>query len=185
MLYIFSNSDDKSIHHIVCTDSDIRAGIIISRIYERERISGEPIRVQFYNDTATTASVYGSAKRYEAIKATDKSNDTFEEEVMAKVAALSKGGSKINLSKDKPDVTPVVPYDDADAFLYSANVNNFVARYYKDSNIIAIIGVIKEVARNNNYDVDKFIKDVISAHEAAYNDYNANKKKLNSDNHGK
>ena len=45
MLYIFSNSDDKSIHHIVCTDSDIRAGVIISRIYERERISGEPIRV--------------------------------------------------------------------------------------------------------------------------------------------
>ena len=35
MLYIFSNSDDKSIHHIVCTDSDIRAGVIISRIYER------------------------------------------------------------------------------------------------------------------------------------------------------
>ena len=68
MLYIFSNSDDKSIHHIVCTDSDIRAGIIISRIYEREHISGEPVRVQFHNDTSVQGCVYGTPKRYEAIK---------------------------------------------------------------------------------------------------------------------
>lgn len=171
MLYIFSNSDDKSIHHIVCTDSDIRAGIIISRIYERERISGEPIRVQFYNDTATTASVYGSAKRYEAIKPTDKSNNTFEEEVMAKIAALGKGESKINLSKDKPNVAPVVPYDDTDAFLYSANVNALVARYYTGSCITKRINTIKEVARNNNYDVDKFVKDVVNGHKDAHTAY--------------
>lgn len=100
MLYIFSNSDDKSIHHIVCTDSDIRAGIIISRIYEREHISGEPIRVQFHNETAATGCIYGSAKRYEAIKSTDKRNDTFEEEVRAKVAELG-----------KPNIAAVVPYD--------------------------------------------------------------------------
>ena len=80
MLYIFSNSDDKSIHHIVCTDSDIRAGIIISRIYEREQISGEPIRVQFRDDTAAATNIF-AAKRYEALKRTDKSNDTFEEEI--------------------------------------------------------------------------------------------------------
>ena len=102
MLYIFSNSDDKSIHHIVCTDSDIRAGIIISRIYEREHISGEPIRVQFHNETSVQGCVYGTPKRYEAIKATDKSNDTFEEEVRAKVAELGKGEYKINLSKGEP-----------------------------------------------------------------------------------
>ena len=99
MLYIFSNSDDKSIHHIVCTDSDIRAGIIISRIYEREHISGEPIRVQFRDDVAAAATLNGIPTRYEAIKATDKRNDTFEEEVKAKVAELGKGKSKINLVK--------------------------------------------------------------------------------------
>ena len=169
MLYIFSNSDDKSIHHIVCTDSDIRAGVIISRIYEREQISGEPVRVQFYSDTAIKASVHGSAKRYEALKRTDKSDDTFEEEVRAKVAALA-----------KPDVVPVVPYDDADAFLYSANVNALVGRYYKNKLNSTRLDVIKEVARNNNYDVDKFVKDVVSAHDAAFTAHKANIKKLNT-----
>ena len=163
MLYIFSNSDDKSIHHIVCTDSDIRAGIIISRIYEREQISGEPIRVQFHNDTAATVSVHGSAKRYEAIKATDKSNDAFEEDIKAKVAELSKTA--------KPDVAPVVPYDDADAFLYSANVNELVGRYYKNKLNANRLDVIREVARNNNYDVDKFVKDVSDAHKVAHAAY--------------
>lgn len=236
MLYIFSNSDDKSIHHIVCTDSDIRAGIIISRIYEREQISGEPIRVQFHNDTAATASVYGSAKRYEALKRTDKSNDTFEEEIRAKVTELGKGepagnsqynefindiiaiyrsDKRIIALKDfvynyidlkgydaekvyhdvdaeickllttgfkeetkakvaqlsKPDVAPVVPYDDADAFLYSANVNELVSKCYKDKGIITMLDAIKEVARNNNYDVDKFVKDVVSAHKIAHTAY--------------
>lgn len=128
MLYIFSNSDDKSIHHIVCTDSDIRAGIIISRIYEREHVSGEPVRVQFYNDTATTASVYGSAKRYEAIKATDKSNDTFEEDVRAKVAALGKGEYKINLSKGEPAINSQ----------YNEFINDIIARYRSDKRIIAL-----------------------------------------------
>lgn len=171
MLYIFSNSDDKSIHHIVCTDSDIRAGIIISRIYERERISGEPIRVQFYSDTSLRATIDSVAKRYEALKRTDKSNDTFEEEIRAKVAESGKGEYKINLSKDKPEVAPVVPYDDADAFLYSANVNELVSRYYTGSCITKRINTIKEVARNNNYDVDKFVKDVISGHKAAHTAY--------------
>lgn len=234
MLYIFSNSDDKSIHHIVCTDSDIRAGIIISRIYERERISGEPIRVQFYNDTSVRATVDSVAKRYEALKRTDKSNNTFEEEIRAKVAELGKPtvdtkykefindiiaiyrtDKRIIALKDfvynyidlkgydaetlyhdvdaeicrllttgfkeetkakvaklsKPDVAPVVPYDNPEEFVYKANINELVARYYKDSNIIARIGVIKEVARNNNYDVDKFVKDVISAHKSAYTAY--------------
>ena len=169
MLYIFSNSDDKSIHHIVCTDSDIRAGVIISRIYEREQISGEPVRVQFYSDTAIKASVHGSAKRYEALKRTDKSDDTFEEEVRAKVAALG-----------KPNVTPVVPYNDIDAFLYYANVNELVARYYKNKLNSTRLDVIKEVARNNNYDVDKFVKDVVSAHEAAFTAHKANIKKSNT-----
>ena len=173
MLYIFSNSDDKSIHHIVCTDSDIRAGIIISRIYEREQISGEPVRVQFHNDTAATASVHGSAKRYEALKRTDKSNDTFEEEFRAKVAELSK--------TVKPDVVPVVPYNDIDAFLYSANVNELVTRYYKDKLNSTRLDVIKEVARNNNYDVDKFVKDVVTGHEAAYTAPKASIKKSNGD----
>ena len=247
MLYIFSNSDDKSIHHIVCTDSDIRAGIIISRIYEREQISGEPIRVQFHNDTAATASVHGSAKRYEAIKATDKSNDTFEEEIRAKVAALDKlvptcssqynefindiiaryrNDKRIITLKDfvynyidtkvyndvdaelyrrlstafkeetktkvaelsktaKPDVIPVVPYNDIDAFLYSANVNELVSRYYKNKLNANRLDVIREVARNNNYDVDKFIKDVVAGHEAAFTAYKANIKKSNTDNHEK
>ena len=253
MLYIFSNSDDKSIHHIVCTDSDIRAGIIISRIYEREHISGEPLRVQFYNDTAATASVYGSAKRYEAIKSTDKSNDTFEEEVRAKVAELGKGESKINLSKgepvntqynefindiisryrddtrpftlwyfvthcidtrgydaeqlfkdvdaeigrlvttgfkedvrakiaklSKPNVAAVVPYDDPVEFVYKANVNELVSRYYKNKLNDTRLDVIREVARNNNYDVDKFIKDVSDAHNVAYTAYIAKTKKSNS-----
>lgn len=234
MLYIFSNSDDKSIHHIVCTDSDIRAGIIISRIYEREQISGEPIRVQFHNDTAAAASVDSVAKRYEALKRTDKSNDTFEEEIRAKVAELGKpaGNSQYNefindiiaryrsdkriiTLKDfvyncidlngcdaetlyhdvdaeicrllttgfkeetkakvaklsKPDVAPVVPYDDADAFLYSANVNELVSKCYKDKGIITMLDAIKEVARNNNYDVDKFVKDVVSAHKDAHSAY--------------
>ena len=244
MLYIFSNSDDKSIHHIVCTDSDIRAGIIISRIYERERISGEPIRVQFHNETATAASVYGSAKRYEALKRTNKSNDTFEEEVRANVAELGKGEYKINLSKDKPinsqynefindiiasyrsdkriislkdfvyhyinlkgcnpetlyhdvdaeigrlltagikeetkakvaklskpNVAAVVPYDNPEEFVYKANVHELVARYYKNKLNANRLDVIIEVARNNKYDVDKFIKDVSDAHKAAYTAY--------------
>ena len=250
MLYIFSNSDDKSIHHIVCTDSDIRAGIIISRIYEREHISGEPIRVQFHNETATTASVYGSAKRYEAIKRTDKRNDSFEEEVRAKVAALGKGEPAINsqynefindiiaryradkriialkdfvynyidlngcdpetlyhdvdaeicrrlttgfkedvkirvaaLSKTlKPNVAAVVPYDNPEEFIYKANVNELVGRYYKNKLNANRLDVIREVARNNNYDVDKFIKDVVSAHElahAAYMKHNVNTNKSN------
>ena len=174
MLYIFSNSDDKSIHHIVCTDSDIRAGIIISRIYEREHISGEPIRVQFYNDTAATASVYGSAKRYEAIKSTDKSNDTFEEETKAKVAKLS-----------KPNVAAVVPYDNPEEFIYKANVNELVSRYYKNKLNANRLDVIREVARNNKYDADKFVKDVSDAHKAAYTAYIAKTKKSNSDNYEK
>ena len=261
MLYIFSNSDDKSIHHIVCTDSDIRAGVIISRIYEREHISGEPVRVQFYNETATTASVYGSAKRYEAIKATDKSNDTFEEDVRAKVAELGKGEYKINLSKGepvnsqynefindiidsyrkdkriialkdfiyhyinlkgcdpetlyrdvdaeigrllttgfkedvkikvaalsktvKPNVAAVVPYDNPEEFVYKANINELVSRYYKNKLNANRLDVIREVARNNSYDVDKFIKDVSDAHEAAYTAYIAKTKKSNSDNYEK
>ena len=259
MLYIFSNSDDKSIHHIVCTDSDIRAGIIISRIYEREHISGEPIRVQFYNETATTASIVGVAKRYEAIKATDKSNDTFEEEFKAKVAELAKvklvvnsqynefindiiasyrndkrmiplkdfvyhyinlkgcdpetlyhdvdaeicrlltagfkedvktrvaeldkDKSKINLSKTvKPNVTPVVPYDNPEEFIYKANVNELVSIYYKHELNANRLRVIREAARNNNYDVDKFIKDVSDAHKvahAAYMKHKVNNKKSN------
>ena len=249
MLYLFSNSDDKSIHHIVCTDSDIRAGIIISRIYEREHISGEPIRVQFYNDTAATASVYGSAKRYEAIKSTDKSNDTFEEEVEAKVAALGKGepvdtqynkfindiidsyrkDKRIIALKDfvyhyinlkgcdpetlyhdvdaeicrllttgikeetkakvaklsKPNVAAVEPYDNAEEFIYKANLNELVSRYYKNKLNANRLDLIREVARNNNYDVDKFIKDVVSAHEAAFTAYIAKTKKSNSDNYEK
>ena len=172
MLYIFSNSDDKSIHHIVCTDSDIRAGIIISRIYEREQISGEPVRVQFHNDTASTASVHCSAKMYEAIKSTDKSNDTFEEDIRAKVAELSK--------TTKSDVAPVVPYNDIDAFLYSANVNELVARYYKNKLNANRLDVIREIARNNSYDVDKFVKDVVAGHEAAYTAHKANIKKSNT-----
>ena len=239
MLYIFSNSDDKSIHHIVCTDSDIRAGIIISRIYEREQISGEPVRVQFHNDTAATASVHGSAKRYEALKRTDKSNYTFEEGVKAKPAVAVQYNEFINdiiaryrddkriialkdfiyncidlngcdpetlyhdvdaeicrllttgfkeetkakvaeLSKTvKPDVAPVVPYNDIDAFLYSANVNELVARYYKNQLSTTRLDVIKEVARNNGYDVDKFVKDVVTGHDAAYTAHKANIKKSN------
>ena len=236
MLYIFSNSDDKSIHHIVCTDSDIRAGIIISRIYEREHISGEPVRVQFYNDTAATASVYGSAKRYEALKATAKRNDIFEEEVRAKVAALSKcepavdteynefindiiaryrDDKRIIALKDfvynyidlkgcdaetlyhdvdaeicrlltagikeetkakvaklsKPNVAVVVPYDNPEEFVYKANVNELVARYYKNKLNANRLDVMREVARNNNYDVDKFIKDVRDAHNVAHAAY--------------
>ena len=250
MLYIFSNSDDKSIHHIVCTDSDIRAGIIISRIYERERISGEPIRVQFHNETATTANVYGSAKRYEAIKATDKSNDTFEEEVRAKVAELGKGEPAIDTQynefindiidsyrKDKriitlkdfvyhyinlkgcdpetlyrdvdaeicrrittgfkeetkakvaklskPNVAAVVPYDNPEEFIYKANINELVSRYYKNKLNANRLDVIREVARNNKYDVDKFVKDVSDAHKAAYTAYIANTKKSNSNNYEK
>ena len=235
MLYIFSNSDDKSIHHIVCTDSDIRAGIIISRLYEREQISGEPIRVQFCNDTAAPTNIFAH-KRYEALKRTDNSNDTFEEEIRAKVAELGKGEPAVSIPynefindiiskyrddkryitlKDfiynyidlngcdaetlyhdvdaeihrrlstnfkeetkakvaelsKPDVAPVIPYDDADAFLYSANVNELVSKCYKDKGIITMLDAIKEVARNNNYDVDKFVKDVVSAHKDAHSAY--------------
>ena len=255
MLYIFSNSDDKSIHHIVCTDSDIRAGIIISRIYEREHISGEPIRVQFHNETATTASVYGSAKRYEAIKRTDKRNDSFEEEVRAKVAELGKG-EPVNIkyselvndtiaryrsqrrdislrdfvnyvntygyNRDKlyadvvaevdrrivndlnelekvddvlvpttksktvkPNVAPVVPYDNPEEFIYKANINYIVSRYYKNKLNTNSFNVIREVARNNNYDVDKFIEDVVSAHELAHVAYIAKTKKSNTDNNEK
>ena len=250
MLYIFSNSDDKSIHHIVCTDSDIRAGIIISRIYERERISGEPVRVQFYNDTAATANFYGEPKRYEAIKATDKSNDTFEEEVKAKVAALGKDEStadtqynefindiiaiyrtdkRIIALKDfvynyidlkgydaetlycdidaeiyrrlstnfkeetktkvanlsKPNVAAVEPYDNPEEFVYKANVNELVSRYYTRKLNANRLDVIREVARNNKYDVDKFIKDVVSAHDAAHAAYVANNNKSNTDNNEK
>ena len=245
MLYIFSNSDDKSIHHIVCTDSDIRAGIIISRIYEREQISGEPVRVQFHNDTASAASVHGSAKRYEALKRTDKSNYTFEEGVKAKPAVAVQYNEFINdiiaryrndkriialkdfiynyidlkgydpetlyrdvdaeicrllttgfkeetkakvaeLSKTvKPNVAPVVPYDDADAFLYSANVNELVGRYYKNKLNANRLDVIREVARNNNYDVDKFVKDVVIGHDAAYTAYKANIKKSNTNKYEK
>ena len=177
MLYIFSNSDDKSIHHIVCTDSDIRAGIIISRIYEREHISGEPIRVQFRDDVAAAANIYGEPTRYEALKATDKSNDTFEEEVRAKVAELGKSKSKINLSKTtKPNVAAVVPYDDPEEFVYKANINELVSRYYKNKLNANRLDVIREVARNNKYDVDKFIKDVVSAHDIAFTKYIAKTK---------
>ena len=264
MLYIFSNSDDKSIHHIVCTDSDIRAGVIISRIYEREHISGEPVRVIFHNETSVQGCVYGTPKRYEAIKATDKSNDTFEKEVRANVAELckpidrlvavdlAKGKDKtvvdtqynefINdiiaryrddtrpftlwyfithcidtrgydaeqLFKDvdaevgrlittgfkeetkakvaklsKPNVAPVVPYDNPEEFIYKANINELVSRYYKNKLNDTRIDVIREVARNNKYDVDKFIKDVSSAHKAAHSAYIAKTKKLNSNNYEK
>ena len=209
MLYIFSNSDDKSIHHIVCTDSDIRAGIIISRIYEREHISGEPLRVQFYNDTAATASVYGSAKRYEALKATDKSNNTFEEEIRAKVAELGKGKPAVDtqynefindiISRYRDDTRPFTlwyfvthcidtrGYDaeqlfkDVDVeFVYKANVNELVARCYRNKLNDTRLDVIREVAHNNNYDVDKFIKDVSDAHNVAYTAYIAKTKKSNS-----
>ena len=253
MLYIFSNSDDKSIHHIVCTDSDIRAGVIISRIYEREHISGEPVRVQFHNETATTASVYGSAKRYEAIKSTNKSTDSFEEEVRAKVAALGKGEPAIDtqynefindiidsyrkdkriialkdfiyhyinlngcdpetlyrdvdaeigrllttgfkedvktkvaaLSKTvKPNVAAVIPYDNPEEFIYKANINDLVAMYYKNNLNGASLYVIKEVARKNEYDVDKFVKAVSDAHKAAYTAYIAKTNKSNSANYEK
>ena len=265
MLYIFSNSDDKSIHHIVCTDSDIRAGVIISRIYEREHISGEPVRVIFHNETSVQGCVYGTPKRYEAIKATDKSNDTFEEEVAAKVAALGKGEYKINLSKSepvntqynefindiiaryrddtrpftlwyfithcidtrgydaeqlfkdvdaevdrriandlneldkvddvlvattksktvKPDVAAVIPYDNPEEFIYKANINELVARYYKYELNANRLDVIIEVARNNSYDVDKFVKDVSDAHKAAYTAYIAKTNKSNSANYEK
>ena len=230
MLYIFSNSDDKSIHHIVCTDSDIRAGVIISRIYERERISGEPIRVQFHNETATTASVYGSAKRYEAIKATDKRNDTFEEEVAAKVAALGKGEPAIDTQYnefindiiasyrsdkrilalkdfvyhyiDTRGYDPETLYHDVDAEIgrllttgikeetkakvdalatsnndvnkassYSARIDELAGAYYRHKLNNGMINIIKEVARNNNYDVDKFVKDVSRAHKDAHSAY--------------
>ena len=253
MLYIFSNSDDKSIHHIVCTDSDIRAGIIISRIYERKHISGEPIRVNLFNDIAVAATLNGTPTRYEAIKATDKRNDTFEEEIKAKVAELGKGEPAVNsqynefindiidsyrkdkriialkdfvyhyidlngcdpetlyhdvdaeigrllttgfkedvktrvaqLSKTvKPDVTPVVPYDNPEEFIYKANINELVSIYYKNKLDANRLDVIREVARNNNYDVDKFIKDVSSAHEFVYTAYKAKTKKSNSDNYEK
>ena len=177
MLYIFSNSDDKSIHHIVCTDSDIRAGIIISRIYEREHISGEPIRVQFHNDTSVQGCVYGTPKKYEAIKATDKSNDTFEEEVKAKIAALSK--------TVEPNVAVVVPYDNPEEFIYKANINELVSRYYKNKLNANRLDVIREVARKHEYDVDKFIKDVVDAHKVAHAAYIAKSKKSNSDNYEK
>ena len=259
MLYIFSNSDDKSIHHIVCTDSDIRAGIIISRIYEREHISGEPVRVQFHNETSVQGCLYGTPKRYEAIKSTDKSNDTFEEEVAAKVAALGEGKYKINLSKgepaidsqynefindiiaiyrtdkriiplkdfiyhyinlkdydpetlyrdvdaeigrlvttgfkedvkakvaklSKPNVAAVVPYDNPEEFIYKANINELVSRYYEHKLNANNLDVIREVARNNSYDVDKFVKDVSDAHKAAYTAYIAKTKKSNSNNYEK
>ena len=82
-------------------------------------------------------------------------------------------------STAKPDVAPVVPYDDADAFLYSANVNELVGRYYKNKLNANRLDVIREVARNDNYDVDKFIKDVVAGHEAAYTAHKANIKKSN------
>lgn len=261
MLYIFSNSDDKSIHHIVCTDSDIRAGIIISRIYERERISGEPIRVQFYNDTATTASVYGSAKRYEALKATDESNDTsvlatidsvarryealkrtdksnntFEEEISTApsvdikynqfindIIAIYRTDKRIIALKDfiynyidlkgydaekvyndvdseicrllttgfkeetkaKVDALATSNNDVNKASSYSARIDDLAGTYYRHKLNRGMISIIKEVARNNNYDVDKFVKDVVCAHKVAYNDYKANKRKSNSDNNEK
>ena len=267
MLYIFSNSDDKSIHHIVCTDSDIRAGVIISRIYEREHISGEPIRVIFHNDTSAQGCLYGTPKRYEAIKSTDKRNDTFEKEVRANVAELcnpidrlvavdlAKGKDKtvvdtqynefinniidsyrkdkriialkdfiyhyINLkgydpetlyrdvdaeicrllttgfkedvkikvaalSKTlKPNVAAVVPYDNPEEFIYKANINELVARYYEHKLNANRLDVIREVARNNSYDVDKFIKDVSDAHKAAYTAYIAKTNKSNSANYEK
>ena len=245
MLYIFSNSDDKSIHHIVCTDSDIRAGVIISRIYEREHISGEPIRVQFHNETALKASIVGVAKRYEAIKATDKSNDTFEEEIRAKVAELSKGKSKINLSKGEPVntqynefINDIIAsyrndkriitlkdfvyncidfkgynaekvYNDVNAEVdkritkgykeelkakvdalatsnndvnkassYSARIDELAGAYYRHKLNNGMINIIKEVARNNNYDVDKFVKDVSRAHKDAHSAYMHALKKL-------
>ena len=141
MLYIFSNSDDKSIHHIVCTDSDIRAGVIISRIYEREHISGEPVRVQFHNETATTASVYGSAKRYEAIKSTNKSTDSFEEEVRAKVAALGKGEPAIDTQ-------------------YNEFINDIIDSYRKDKRIIALKDFIYNYINLKGYDPETLYRDV-------------------------
>ena len=222
MLYIFSNSDDKSIHHIVCTDSDIRAGIIISRIYEREHISGEPIRVQFYNDTATTASVYGSAKRYEALKRTDKSNNTFEEEISTAPSVDTKYKEFINdiiarYRNDKRIITlkdfiyncidlkgcdAETLYHDVDSEIcrllttgfkeetkakvdalatsnndvnkassYSARIDDLAGTYYRHKLNRGMISIIKEVARNNNYDVDKFVKDVSRAHKDAHSAY--------------
>ena len=230
MLYIFSNSDDKSIHHIVCTDSDIRAGVIISRIYEREHISGEPIRVQFHNETALKASIVGVAKRYEAIKATDKSNDTFEEEIRAKVAELGKGEPAVNSQynefindiiasyrndkriitlkdfvyncidlkgynaekvyndvnaevdkritkgykeelKAKVDALATSNNDVNKASSYSARIDELAGAYYRHKLNNGMINIIKEVARNNNYDVDKFVKDVSRAHKDAHSAY--------------
>ena len=200
MLYIFSNSDDKSIHHIVCTDSDIRAGIIISRIYEREQISGEPIRVQFHNETAATASVHGSAKRYEAIKATDKSINTFEEETKTKAAALDENvptcSSQYNefindiiirYSNDKRYTTlkdfiyncidlngcdPETLYRDVDAEIYRS-----------------VCGDFKEEMKAKVAELSKTTEpDVSDAHEiahTAYMKYKVNNNKSNPDNNEK
>lgn len=234
MLYIFSNSDDKSIHHIVCTDSDIRAGIIISRIYERERISGEPIRVQFYNDTSVRATVDSVAKRYDALKATDKSSNAYKEEISTATSVEAQYNELINdiIFKYRNDrrcialkdfvynyielngYNPKKVYNDVNAevykritkgfkeelkakvaalgtsdndddeeFRYSSKIRDIVSAYYKDKLNDIKIEVIKRVARNNNYDVDKFVKDARRAHKDAYSAYlkhKVNIKKSNS-----
>ena len=98
----------------------------------------------------------------------------FKEEIKAKVAALS-----------KPNVAAVVPYDNPEEFIYKANINELVSRYYKNKLNANRLDVIIEVARNNKYDVDKFVKDVSDAHKAAYTAYIAKTNKSNSDNYEK
>ena len=101
----------------------------------------------------------------------------FKEDVKTRVAQLSK--------TVKPNVAPVVPYDNPEEFVYKANINELVSRYYKNKLNANRLDVIREVARNNNYKVDKFIKDVSDAHDAAFTAYKANIKKSNSDNYEK
>lgn len=60
-----------------------------------------------------------------------------------------------------------------------------MTRYYEHKLNANRLDVIIEVARNNSYDVDKFVKDVSDAHEAAYAAYIAKTKKSNSNNYEK
>ena len=72
------------------------------------------------------------------------------------------------LNYSKPNVAPVVPYDNPEEFIYKANINELVSRYYEHKLNANRLDVIREVARNNKYDVDRFIKDTVSAHETAH-----------------
>ena len=60
-----------------------------------------------------------------------------------------------------------------------------MTRYYEHKLNANRLDVIIEVARNNSYDVDKFVKDVSDAHEATYAAYIAKTKKSNSNNYEK